>query len=469
MHIRVRESGRRINGKPVKRYQSVWYEHGREFRETFDARELAQEKLDKVKSLLAQGQSAASLRERGKETFEVVAAQWLASRHDLKPRTRAEYANLLSGKTRARKTGEGDSTEDLSISATFNRREVNTITRSDIADWIGKLSSAGKSASTVRHHYFVVRQVFSECVADGRLTVNPADHVKLPTERSAAGGTPGVVDNPDMFLTAVQVSALVAATPWPCAVLVHVAAWCGLRAAELAGLQVGDVELPDQPINPNAVAKPGVLRVERTIITIDGKLVYDSPKAKGSRRRVPMMSATTELLRDYLKNHPRRDEPTAPLFCSVMLKPSKPTGKRAVDSDGSRIAPTADEALAALSVPEAADRLVLDWTEPIRHQTFYKAVFRPAVSRANRLGGSDPVLPPALKFHALRHTYASLCVAAGIPPLQLSRFMGHAKVTTTLSIYTDLFDDDHAETMAALEATSRPAGGANVLPMRQRS
>ncbi|WP_335582830.1 tyrosine-type recombinase/integrase [Mycobacterium adipatum] len=62
-------------------------------------------------------------------------------------------------------------------------------------------------------------------------------------------------------------------------------------------------------------------------------------------------------------------------------------------------------------------------------------MFRPAVARANRLGGSNPVLPPALKFHALRHTYASLCVVAGIPPLQLSRFMGHAKVTTTLSIY----------------------------------
>lgn len=55
MHIRVRESGRRVNGKPVKRYQSVWYEHGSEFRETFDTRELAQDKLDKVKMLLAQG------------------------------------------------------------------------------------------------------------------------------------------------------------------------------------------------------------------------------------------------------------------------------------------------------------------------------------------------------------------------------------------------------------------------------
>ncbi len=95
MHIRVRESSRRVNGRPVKRYQAVWYERGREFRETFDTRELAQDKLDQVKTLLAQGQSAASLRERGRETFGVVASQWLGSRHDLKPRTHAEYANLL--------------------------------------------------------------------------------------------------------------------------------------------------------------------------------------------------------------------------------------------------------------------------------------------------------------------------------------------------------------------------------------
>lgn len=490
MHIRVRESSRRVNGKPVKRYQSVWYEKGREYRETFDTRELAQDKLDKVKTLLSQGQSAATLRERGKETFGVVAAKWLESRHDLKPRTRAEYANLLSDKTRARRNGDGESTADLSISATFDHRPVNEITRADIADWVGKLSAAGKSASTVRHHYFVVRQVLSECVADGRLTVNPADYVKLPNERSATGGTPGVVDDPDMFLTAAQVAALVDATPWPCSVMVHLAAWSGLRAAELAGLQVGDVELPEPAINPNARTKPGMLHVQRTVITVDGALVYDSPKTKGSRRRVPLMGATTELLRDYLAAHPRRHDPDAPLFCSVTLKPSKPTGRRATDADGKRITPTAVDALAALSADEAAERLILDWSQPSRHQTFYKAVFRPAVARANRLGGASPespesekspksrrssgspkpllVLPPALKFHALRHTYASLCVAAGIPPLQLSRFMGHAKVTTTLAIYTHLFDDDHAETMAALEAMSRPVDAANVTPLRRR-
>ncbi len=469
MHIRVRESSRRVNGKPVKRYQAVWYERDREYRETFNTRELAEDKLDNVKKQLAQGQSPASLRERGREPFGVVASQWLASRHDLKPRTRAEYANLLSDKTRARRNADGVSTANLSITATFGDRPVNQIVRADIADWVGKLATAGKSASTVRHHYFVVRQILSQAVADGRLTVNPADHVKLPSERSAAGGTPGVVDDPDMFLTAAQVSALVDATPWPYNVMVHLAAWSGLRAAELAGLQIGDVELPELSINPNAPTKPGVLHVDRTVITIDGALVYDTPKTKGSRRRVPLMAATTQLLREYLAAHPDSDDPTAPLFCAVTLKAAKPKGKRATDAGGKRVVPTALDALAAVSAEQAAARLVLEWSAPIRHQTFYKAVFRPAVARANRLSAEDGLaLPPALKFHALRHTYASLCVAAGIPPLQLSRFMGHAKVTTTLAIYTHLFDDDHAETMAALEAMSRPVATPNVVPIRRR-
>ena len=36
----------------------------------------------------------------------------------------------------------------------------------------------------------------------------------------------------------------IAEAPEPCNVMVHLAAWSGLRAAELAGLQVGDVSLP---------------------------------------------------------------------------------------------------------------------------------------------------------------------------------------------------------------------------------
>ncbi|HWX99649.1 MAG TPA: hypothetical protein VNY55_07185 [Mycobacterium sp.] len=48
-------------------------------------------------------------------------------------------------------------------------------------------------------------------------------------------------------------------------------------------------------------------------------------------------------------------------------------------------------ALAELSVAEAGARLVLDWVEPLRHGTFYKAVFQPTVLRANRLTPSTGV------------------------------------------------------------------------------
>ena len=75
---------------------------------------------------------------------------------------------------------------------------------------------------------------------------------------------------------------------------------------------------------------------------------------------------------------------------------------------------------------------------------------------------------PEFKFHALGHTYASLCVAAGIPPLEISRFIGHNKVMTTLDVYVHLFpDDDGTEDMAALGALAapKPSYSGNVVPL----
>ena len=171
---------------------------------------------------------------------------------------------------------------------------------------------------------------------------------------------------------------------------------------------------------------------------------YDSPKTKGSRRRVPLPTETSALLTDYLASHPRRNEPEAYLFPNPTVKAFSETQ--------------------TLSIDEAQAALALDWDSLLNHLNFYRLVFKPAVSRANT---ETEILPPNLTFHALRHTYASLCVAAGIPPLAISRFMGHSKVTTTLSVYTHLFQDDHSDAMSALAALSRPAA-ANVVPMRKR-
>lgn len=45
-------------------------------------------------------------------------------------------------------------------------------------------------------------------------------------------------------------------------------------------------------------------------------------------------------------------------------------------------------------------------------------------------------------FHQLRHTFASMVASNGTDLVTLSRLMGHANKSTTLSIYTHLFQDD---------------------------
>src|SRR5262249_41379467 len=161
------------------------------------------------------------------------------------------------------------------------------------------------------------------------------------------------------------VSALVAATPWPYNVYVHVAAWAGLRAAELAGLQVGDVDLPEESPKSDTPDRPGILRVKRTARVIGDAIEYLAPKTHGSHRCVPLTVATTELLRDYLAGHPRRDDRTAPLFPGMTLTAPRPTGVRSADyaSTGTAVSLRQATALAELSVDEAEKRLVLAWIE----------------------------------------------------------------------------------------------------------
>lgn len=78
------------------------------------------------------------------------------------------------------------------------------------------------------------------------------------------------------------------------------------------------------------------------------------------------------------------------------------------------------------------------------------------------------MLPPELKFHALRHTYASLMIAAGRPMFEIARLMGHATPRTTETVYAHLLNtDDHADAMAALDTMAAPKrSAANVIPLR---
>jgi integrase len=68
---------------------------------------------------------------------------------------------------------------------------------------------------------------------------------------------------------------------------------------------------------------------------------------------------------------------------------------------------------------------------------------RPAAERAK--------LPPRIRFQDLRHTYASLTFAAGFKPHEVSRWMGHASVSTTDGMYAHLYPRDYSDDIARFE------------------
>jgi integrase len=63
---------------------------------------------------------------------------------------------------------------------------------------------------------------------------------------------------------------------------------------------------------------------------------------------------------------------------------------------------------------------------------------------------------PAIRFHDLRHTAASLMLNHGTPVLVVSRRLGHAKPSITLDVYGHLLPSMQAEAAEMLDELIMP-------------
>lgn len=63
-----------------------------------------------------------------------------------------------------------------------------------------------------------------------------------------------------------------------------------------------------------------------------------------------------------------------------------------------------------------------------------------------------------LRFHDLRHSYATWLVDDGVPPNMVQRVMGHESVTTTLQLYTRR-TENHDRILDALSGSMLGADG----------
>ncbi|MEV4389717.1 tyrosine-type recombinase/integrase, partial [Micromonospora sp. NPDC049580] len=130
------------------------------------------------------------------------------------------------------------------------------------------------------------------------------------------------------------------------------------------------------------------------------------------RRRVTVAVAFTEvggeLVEGTPKNHQRRSVPI-PRFLVDELA-AHVAGKRREDL--------------VFTAPHG---------EPLRNTNFRSRIFAPAAESV----GLDGLTP-----HDLRHTAASLAVAAGADVKAVQRMLGHASASMTLDVYAGLFGDD---------------------------
>ena len=306
------------------------------------------------------------------------------------------------------KTAEGYANAyRLYIYPTFGERRINFITSMEIERWLADMQTriaprTGErySSASVHGAYVALSKVFAYALKHRLIAVNPCTVVDKPRiERSE-----------QVFLAPEEVAAVAAEldASHPYGLIVRFAAYTGLRAGELAALRVRDVNLMRRHVE-----------VRRTVQRAKGGWVVGTPKSARSVRDVPLPGFLVQELSEYLAAHPHRADPSAALW------PGRLQGGHG-DS-----------------------RNRVDWSRPFDVSSVYRYYFKPTLAK---LGFRSA------RWHDLRHFYASACAAQGIDIRKVSRWMGHANINTTDSIYTHLFNGSATEDMDRLDSlAARPA------------
>lgn len=247
------------------------------------------------------------------------------------------------------------------------------------------------SPLTVRHIRATLRRALADAVRDGRVGRNAAADARPPY----------VPHRPVGYLSAPDVRRLLEATrDDPLGPLYALAASTGLRLGELLGLTWPDVDF-------NA----GTLTVRRSLARAgDGGWALAQPKTSKSRRTIPLPSIARAALQ-------RRK--------ALQEADRKAVGKVWQDRDD-------------LVFTDGLGRHV----EPgsVSHG------FQDAREAAGL---------PAVRFHDLRHSAATLMLAEGVPLAVISEWLGHSGISITASHYAAVVPELRREAADAMDRALR--------------
>jgi integrase len=282
---------------------------------------------------------------------ELVEACLAASKAKVKPSTHAGYRFAY----------------DNHVLPVFGDLPITAVSPAEVENWVQSLhADKGLSPATVRNTFVALTKVCKYAIRHEHIVRNPCTGTPLPKAQDFADEFTGQV------LTRDEVEDIAGALSHPNDLLLRFIAYTGLRAGEVAGLRVADLD----PLH-------GTVQVRRTVQRIKGRgWVATAPKTKRSARTVPIVStALHNDMRVYIAAHPRRSEPDAALW------PGRKPGTH-----------------------------VVDYSRQLDPTNFLRWYFRPALKEHG--------VPETFRLHDLRHTAASLWLDAGVEPFKVSRWLG---------------------------------------------
>ncbi|MCU1452655.1 MAG: putative Integrase family protein [Acidimicrobiales bacterium] len=259
--------------------------------------------------------------------------------------------------------------------------------------YAGMVLSGGRngkplSPKTVRNCHVVLRKALADAERLGLLDRNVASRARPPTATRREFPT-WTSSELSTFLRLVADDAL-----YPLWVLL---ATTGVRRGEALGLRWGDVDLDRATFS-----------VSQTVTTVNNKLTVQPPKADSSWRRISLDRSTVAVLRAHRKGQLEQ------------------------------------RALCGLGRFTAADLVFATPAGDPVHPDSVTHRFQALVAASD--------LPKLRGPHDLRHTWASLALAAGIHPKVVSDRLGHSTIAITIDTYSHVIpnlDADAAETVAS--------------------
>jgi integrase len=280
-----------------------------------------------------------------------------------------------------------------------------------LQEWVTDLGTRRKPA-TVQVALRLTSAVLRSAVRNRMIAFNPAEDVRVQRVRRR--------DTDERIISRADLrTRLLPAVPPRYRAVVATAGGAGLRWGEAIGLRADAVDLD-----------AGRLSVIRTVVEVAGSTSFKPfPKSAAGRRVVPMPAWLVSVVREHRRLWPTSSD--QPIFANEVGAPLRRTLFR------SRIwRPSLVRAGLLGAVVVIDGGFEAQWTDDAgaksaeRFRTGGQATRHVARSQA---GG--------LRFHDLRHSYATWLVDDGVPPNMVQRVMGHERSATTLDLYTRRTDN----------------------------